>query len=205
MTVHFVDEGVDTGPIVLQEALELSYPARIAEIEERVHGVEHRLLPRAVRLIAAGRVRPDPDNPRRCWSTMAIESRQGRGERAGRRAHPARAAERVGQARAGRLRARARPSSAWRSSRPAARPPSSPAAGIETRAVEDYTGFPEMLDGRVKTLNPRIYAGPAGGPLGARPRRHAQRARDRADRPGLREPLSVRGACRRGAGSRTPR
>jgi phosphoribosylaminoimidazolecarboxamide formyltransferase/IMP cyclohydrolase len=31
--------------------------------------------------------------------------------------------------------------------------------GIETRAVEDYTGFPEMLDGRVKTLNPRIFAG----------------------------------------------
>src|SRR4051812_13476499 len=32
-------------------------------------------------------------------------------------------------------------------------------AGIETRAVEDYTGFPEILDGRVKTLNPKIYAG----------------------------------------------
>jgi phosphoribosylaminoimidazolecarboxamide formyltransferase/IMP cyclohydrolase len=32
-------------------------------------------------------------------------------------------------------------------------------AGIEARAIEDYTGFPEMLDGRVKTLNPRIYAG----------------------------------------------
>jgi len=31
--------------------------------------------------------------------------------------------------------------------------------GIETRAIEDYTGFPEILDGRVKTLNPRIYAG----------------------------------------------
>jgi phosphoribosylaminoimidazolecarboxamide formyltransferase/IMP cyclohydrolase len=31
--------------------------------------------------------------------------------------------------------------------------------GVETRSVEDYTGFPEMLDGRVKTLNPRIYAG----------------------------------------------
>jgi phosphoribosylglycinamide formyltransferase 1 len=64
VTVHFVDEGVDSGAIVLQEALELSYPARIAEIEERVHGVEHRLLPRAVRLIAAGRVGPDPANPR---------------------------------------------------------------------------------------------------------------------------------------------
>ena len=31
--------------------------------------------------------------------------------------------------------------------------------GIETRAVDDYTGFPEILGGRVKTLNPRIYAG----------------------------------------------
>ena len=33
------------------------------------------------------------------------------------------------------------------------------AEGIDVRAIEDYTGFPEMLDGRVKTLNPRIYAG----------------------------------------------
>src|ERR671914_2139076 len=32
-------------------------------------------------------------------------------------------------------------------------------AGLETRAVDDYTGFPEILDGRVKTLNPKIYAG----------------------------------------------
>ena len=32
-------------------------------------------------------------------------------------------------------------------------------AGVETRAVEDYTGFPEVMDGRVKTLNPKIYAG----------------------------------------------
>jgi phosphoribosylaminoimidazolecarboxamide formyltransferase / IMP cyclohydrolase len=32
-------------------------------------------------------------------------------------------------------------------------------AGIESRPVEDYTGFPEILDGRVKTLNPKIYAG----------------------------------------------
>src|SRR4051812_23391886 len=31
--------------------------------------------------------------------------------------------------------------------------------GIESRAIDDYTGFPEILDGRVKTLNPRIYAG----------------------------------------------
>jgi phosphoribosylglycinamide formyltransferase-1 len=64
VTVHFVDEGVDTGPIVLQEAIECPYPRGIAEVEKRVHGVEHRLLPRAVRLIAGGRVRIDEDNPR---------------------------------------------------------------------------------------------------------------------------------------------
>jgi phosphoribosylglycinamide formyltransferase-1 len=64
VTVHFVDENLDSGPIILQEALELPYPAPIAEIEQRLHGVEHRLLPRAVRLIAAGRVRLDPANPR---------------------------------------------------------------------------------------------------------------------------------------------
>ena len=33
------------------------------------------------------------------------------------------------------------------------------ADGVQVRTIEDYTGFPEMLDGRVKTLNPRIYAG----------------------------------------------
>jgi phosphoribosylglycinamide formyltransferase 1 len=64
VTVHFVDEGVDSGPIVLQEAFELTYPRRVEAIEARVHEVEHRLLPQAVRLIAAGKVRPDPDNPR---------------------------------------------------------------------------------------------------------------------------------------------
>jgi phosphoribosylglycinamide formyltransferase 1 len=64
VTVHFVDQGLDSGPIILQEAVELPYPAPIAEIEERLHGVEHRLLPRAVRLIAAGRVHVDPLNPR---------------------------------------------------------------------------------------------------------------------------------------------
>src|SRR5260370_2329744 len=33
------------------------------------------------------------------------------------------------------------------------------AAGIGTRDIEDFTGFPEMMDGRVKTLHPRLYAG----------------------------------------------
>jgi phosphoribosylglycinamide formyltransferase-1 len=65
VTVHFVDEGVDSGAIILQEAFDvLPYSRDIAAIEERVHEIEHRLLPRAVRLLAAGRVRLDPDSPR---------------------------------------------------------------------------------------------------------------------------------------------
>jgi phosphoribosylglycinamide formyltransferase 1 len=64
VTVHYVDEHLDNGPILFQETLDLSYPARIDEIEQRVHALEHRLLPSAVRLIAAGRVRIDPGNPR---------------------------------------------------------------------------------------------------------------------------------------------
>jgi phosphoribosylglycinamide formyltransferase 1 len=64
VTVHFVDEGVDSGPIVLQEAFELPYHPDIEATRQRFHEVEHRLLPSAVRLIAAGRVSLDPDNPR---------------------------------------------------------------------------------------------------------------------------------------------
>ena len=65
MTVHFVDEGVDSGPIILQEAFELPYPSRHrGDRGSASTTIEHRLLPRAVRLIAAGRVSLDPDKPR---------------------------------------------------------------------------------------------------------------------------------------------
>jgi phosphoribosylglycinamide formyltransferase 1 len=65
VTVHFVDEGVDSGPIILQRPVELAYPADIAEIERRIHEVEHALLPEAIRLIARGSVRLDPGGSRR--------------------------------------------------------------------------------------------------------------------------------------------
>jgi phosphoribosylglycinamide formyltransferase 1 len=64
VTVHFVDEGVDTGPIILQEPVRLNYTRPIAQLEEDIHAVEHELLPRAVELIAAGKVAVDPENPR---------------------------------------------------------------------------------------------------------------------------------------------
>ncbi len=64
VTVHFVDEGVDTGPILMQRPVELTYTRPVQEVEEEIHRVEHELLPRAIELIAAGAVSFDPDNPR---------------------------------------------------------------------------------------------------------------------------------------------
>src|SRR5947199_10369594 len=66
VTVHFVDEVVDTGPIIAQEAFPLhGYSGDIAAVEKRIHEVEHRLLPEAVRLLARGRVKLDPAGGRR--------------------------------------------------------------------------------------------------------------------------------------------
>ncbi|HWQ30814.1 MAG TPA: phosphoribosylglycinamide formyltransferase [Negativicutes bacterium] len=55
-TVHFVDEGTDSGPIILQESVPV-YPEDTAEeLAARVLKVEHRLLPEAVRLYCEGRL-----------------------------------------------------------------------------------------------------------------------------------------------------
>jgi phosphoribosylglycinamide formyltransferase-1 len=64
VTVHYVDEGVDSGPIILQRPVEIDDDAAREELESRIHAVEHELLPEAIRLISSGRVRIDPDNPR---------------------------------------------------------------------------------------------------------------------------------------------
>lgn len=65
VTVHLVDEGVDTGPIVLQGAVELPGARDPTEVHEALRALEHRLLPEAVRLMAAGALRRDPQHPRR--------------------------------------------------------------------------------------------------------------------------------------------
>jgi phosphoribosylglycinamide formyltransferase-1 len=65
VTVHFVDEGIDTGPIVLQRAVELTGAPDAAEVRSHLRPMEHALLPEAVRLFARGAVAADPANPRR--------------------------------------------------------------------------------------------------------------------------------------------
>jgi phosphoribosylglycinamide formyltransferase 1 len=65
VTVHFVDDGVDTGPIIFQRALELPEATDAEAVLEQLHPIEHELLVEAVRLIARGAARRDPTNPRR--------------------------------------------------------------------------------------------------------------------------------------------
>jgi phosphoribosylglycinamide formyltransferase-1 len=65
VTVHFVDEGVDTGSIILQRAMELPDTTDPDAVLEALRPLEHALLPEAVRLFAAGRIRRDPSHPRR--------------------------------------------------------------------------------------------------------------------------------------------
>jgi phosphoribosylglycinamide formyltransferase 1 len=65
VTVHFVDAGMDTGPIILQRAVELPDAPDADAVLEVLHPIEHDLLVDAVRLIARGAVRVDPANPRR--------------------------------------------------------------------------------------------------------------------------------------------
>jgi phosphoribosylglycinamide formyltransferase 1 len=65
VTVHFVDDGVDTGPVILQRAVELPDATDAQEVLGRLHPIEHELLPEAVRLIARGAVTFDPSNRRR--------------------------------------------------------------------------------------------------------------------------------------------
>jgi phosphoribosylglycinamide formyltransferase 1 len=65
VTIHFVDKGVDSGPVILQRAVELPSVRDPDEVLEHLHPIEHELLPEAVRLIARGAVSFDPANRRR--------------------------------------------------------------------------------------------------------------------------------------------
>lgn len=60
VTVHFVDEGVDSGPILLQRAIPIPAERDRDALEAAIHATEHVLLPEAIRLIAAGRVTVEP-------------------------------------------------------------------------------------------------------------------------------------------------
>jgi phosphoribosylglycinamide formyltransferase-1 len=63
VSVHFVDEGVDTGPVIAQHEVAVPPGGDREALEAAIHAVEHQLYPEAIRMIAKGRVRIDADDP----------------------------------------------------------------------------------------------------------------------------------------------
>ncbi|MPN01623.1 Phosphoribosylglycinamide formyltransferase [bioreactor metagenome] len=58
-TVHFVDEGTDTGPIILQQAVPVMSDDTSDKLAERILAIEHLLYPEAIALYCEGRLRLD--------------------------------------------------------------------------------------------------------------------------------------------------
>jgi phosphoribosylglycinamide formyltransferase-1 len=65
VSVHLVDGGIDTGPLILQRAVEVPDAREPDDVLAALRPLEHALLPEAVRLFARGALSRDPDNPRR--------------------------------------------------------------------------------------------------------------------------------------------
>ena len=56
-TVHFVDEGVDTGPVIIQSVVKVKEDDTVESLAKRILTREHKIYPEAVRLIAQGKVK----------------------------------------------------------------------------------------------------------------------------------------------------
>ena len=65
VTIHFVDEGVDTGPPILQREVPVPASRDREELENALHAVEHELYPEAIRTLAGGKARIDPGDRHR--------------------------------------------------------------------------------------------------------------------------------------------
>ena len=57
VTIHFVDDKMDHGPIILQEAFRIAERETLESLEERIHQVEHKVYPRAIALYVDGRLK----------------------------------------------------------------------------------------------------------------------------------------------------
>ena len=147
-TVHVVDETLDGGPIVAQQAVAVLPDDDEAALHERIRAVEHQLLPRAVAELVAGALRVDGRHvrldleradrelpvPRR--ALLSVSDKTGLVGFADRLVGLGfELVSTGGTARALRD------------------------GGLPVTDVAAVTGFPEMLDGRVKTLHPRVHGG----------------------------------------------
>jgi phosphoribosylaminoimidazolecarboxamide formyltransferase / IMP cyclohydrolase len=150
VTVHLVDATLDGGPIVAQEAVPVLPDDDERTLLARIHPVEHRLLPAAVAALVAGALTVAPGARRAVLDTAAADARVPAPHRA-----LLSVWDKVGLVELGRgLVARGFELVSTGGTARTLRE-----AGLPVTDVAAVTGFPEMLDGRVKTLHPRVHAG----------------------------------------------
>jgi phosphoribosylaminoimidazolecarboxamide formyltransferase/IMP cyclohydrolase len=149
-TVHLVDATLDGGPIVAQEAVPVLPDDDEAALHGRIQAVEHRLLPRVVALLLADAVVLGGGGRR---VTVDLERADARVP------VPRRAllsvSDKTGLADLG----RGLVERGWELVSTGGTARALRDAGLPVSDVAAVTGFPEMLDGRVKTLHPRVHGG----------------------------------------------
>jgi phosphoribosylaminoimidazolecarboxamide formyltransferase/IMP cyclohydrolase len=150
VTVHFVDDSLDAGPIITQDSVPVLPGDTEDTLFERIHAVEHRLLPRAVGLALAGALSIESDG-----RTVRIDAARAAETMPAPRRALVSVSDKTGlpEFGSGLVRLGFELVSTGGTAR-ALR-----AAGLPVTDVAAVTGFPEMLDGRVKTLHPRIHGG----------------------------------------------
>lgn len=140
-TVHFVDEGVDTGPIILQRKVRVEKNDTVESLQAKVLEIEHRIIVEGVKLFSEGKLQVENNK---------IINRSGKMKRALISVYDkegivdfARGLEVLN----------------WEIISTGGSFKKLKEAGISVIEVDDITGFPEILGGRVKTLNPLIHGG----------------------------------------------
>ena len=150
VTVHLVDASLDGGPIIAQEAVPVLPGDDEESLLTRLHAVEHRLLPAAVANMVAGAVGVPVGAHRAHLDASAADASAPVPRRA-----LLSVSDKAGLAELGRgLVARG-----WELVSTGGTARTLRDAGLPVTDVAAVTGFPEMLDGRVKTLHPRVHAG----------------------------------------------
>ena len=148
VTVHVVDATLDGGPVVAQEPVGILATDDEASLLPRLHALEHRLMPRCVALAAAGALVVDGDGG------VTVDPAA-----AARVAPARRALLSVSDKRGLAAFARALDEAGFDLVSTGGTARMLRENGLYVTDVADVTGFGEMLDGRVKTLHPRIAAG----------------------------------------------
>ncbi len=150
VTVHLVDDTVDGGPILLQEAVPVHADDDEPTLLARVHPVEHRLLEQAVLLLLNGAI-----VPRTAPGAVQLDPARAASAALSARRALLSVSDKTGVAEFGRgLHERGFELVSTGGTAETLRE-----AGLPVTDVAAVTGVPEMLDGRVKTLHPRIHGG----------------------------------------------